>query len=432
MSKLAINGGTPVRVNKFPAHNYIQEEEKSAVNRVLDSGILSRYLGCWDSDFYGGPEVRAFEEEWAKYFGVKHAIAVNSATSGLICAIGAVGISPGDEVLVSPYSMCVSATAPLWYGGIPVFVDIEEDYFCIDPNLVEEKITEKTKAILAVDLFGQPYNAEKINAIAQKYNLVVIEDCAQAPQAMYKNKFAGTLGDLGVYSLNYHKHIHTGEGGVVVTNNDELANRVQLIRNHAEAVVEEKKDKNRVNMIGQNYRLTEIQAAIGRAQLRKLKNLITERVQNCEYIGNQISQIPGIEVPMVREHATHSYYVQPLLFNEEVVGVSRDIFIRAVSAELSTTELRECEGPLIGCGYVKPLYLLPLFQDRQVFGNSGYPFNLASKFISYKKGLCPVAENLYEKKLFTHEFMRPPANKVDLYDVVKAFEKVYENKNELI
>ena len=194
MENLAINGGEKVRKKLFPAYKYIGEEEKSAVNRVLDSGILSRYLGCWHKDFYGGSEVQAFEKEWADYFQVKHAIAVNSCTSGLIVALGAIGISPGDEVVVSPYTMCASVTAPLWYGGIPVFADIEEEYFCLDPRSVEKKITERTKAIIAVDLFGQPYNAEAINTIAKKHNLIVIEDCAQAPGAKYQDKFAGTLG----------------------------------------------------------------------------------------------------------------------------------------------------------------------------------------------------------------------------------------------
>lgn len=430
MSKLAIFGGEPVRREKFPAYRVVGEEEKKEVSRVIDSGILSRYLGCWHPDFYGGPEVQAFEKEWAEYFGVKHAIAVNSCTSGLITAVGAIGIEPGDEIIVSPYTMAVSATAPLWYGGIPVFADIEEGYFCLDPNSIEKKITPRTKAIIVVDIFGQPYDADKINAIAKKYNLLVIEDCAQAPGAKYKEKFAGTLGDIGVYSLNYHKHIHTGEGGVLVTNNDELAEKLRLIRNHAEAVVENKGVQDLVNMVGFNFRLTEIQAAIGRAQLRKLKFLVEDRIKNCEYVADNLSKIPGIYGPKIREGATHVYYVQPFLFDEKTVGVIREKFIEAVKAELPVTELRELEGQQIECGYIKPLYLLPLFQKKIAFGKNGYPFNLSSS-INYEKGLCPVAERMYEKELFSHEFMRPPAKKEDLDDVIKAFKKVYEFRSEL-
>lgn len=419
-----------MRKKLFPAYQFIGEEEKRAVARVMDSGVLSRYLGCWHDDFYGGPEVRAFEKEWAEYFGVQHAIAVNSATSGLIAAVGALGIGPGDEVIVTPYTMCATATAPLWYGAIPVFADVEPEYFCLDPRAVEARITPRTKAIMAVDLFGQPYDADQINAVAKKHNLKIIEDCAQAPGAMYKTRMAGTLGDIGVFSLNYHKHIHTGEGGVVVTNDDELAERVRLIRNHAEAVVEDRGYADMINMVGFNFRLTEIGAAIGRVQLRKLKELLDRRIDNCKYLNGKLSQFPGIIAPPVRADATHAYYMQPFLFDENIVGVPRDIFINAVKAELPATELRELEGQQMGVGYTKPLYLLPLFQKRIAFGTGGYPFTSSAYqgTVSYEKGICPVAERLYERKLFAHEFMRPPASKDDLDDVVRAFEKVYEHR----
>ena len=159
MGKLAIHGGTPVRTKQFPAYNVIGDEEKEVVQRVMESGILSRFLGSWHSDFYGGPEVQVFEKEWADYFDVKHAIAVNSCTSGLYCAIGASGVGPGDEVIVSPYTMSASATSVIIFNAVPVFADIEPDYFCLDPASVESKITERTKAIVVVDIFGQPYGS---------------------------------------------------------------------------------------------------------------------------------------------------------------------------------------------------------------------------------------------------------------------------------
>lgn len=432
MSKLAINGGRPLRTKLFPAYHVIGKEEKKAANRVLDSGILSRYLGSWDKDFYGGPEVQAFEKEWARYFGVKHAIAVNSCTSGLQCAVGATGIGPGDEVIVSPYTMSASATAPLWYGAIPIFADVEPDYFCLDPKSVRARLTPRTKAIIVVDIFGQPYDATAINRLAKKHNLWVIEDCAQAPGATYRNKFAGTLADIGVYSLNYHKHIHTGEGGVVVTNNDILADRIRLIRNHAEAVVGDKGVTDLTNMVGFNFRLTEIQAAIGREQLKKLKALVATRIDNCRYLADKLAEIPGITPAPVRPGATHAYYVQPFLFDEHRVGIGRDVFIKAVKAELPSTKSRELEGAQISVGYVKPLYLLPIFQKKAGFGKQGYPFNLPSgKAAVYRNGMCPVVERMHGKEIFLHDIMHASLKKSDLHDVAAAFKKVYRYRAEL-
>jgi dTDP-4-amino-4,6-dideoxygalactose transaminase len=220
---------------------------------------------------------------------------------------------------------------------------------------------------------------------------------------------------------------------MVTTNDDRLAERVRLIRNHAEAVVEDKGEHDLVNMVGFNFRLTEMQAAIGRAQLRKLGMLLADRQKNCAYLAEKLSRIPGIVSPPVREGASHAYYVQPFLYDETVSGVRRDRFIEAVKAELPATALRELEGQQIGVGYTKPLYLLPLFQKRIAFGSEGFPFTLATgdRAVSYDKGMCPVAERLHEQTLFTHEFMRPPATREDLDDVVRAFEKVYEHREEL-
>ncbi len=428
---LAICGGTPVRTQPFPPYRVIGEEEKEAVLQVLDSGILSRYLGCWHEDFYGGPQVQALEREWAEYFGVKHAMAVNSCTSGLYCAVGATGVEPGEEIIVSPYTMTASATAALIFNAVPVFADIEADCFCLDPQSVEERITSRTRAIIVVDICGQPYDAERLNAIAKKHGLYVIEDCAQAPGAFYQGKAAGTLADLGVYSLNYHKHIHCGEGGVVVTNDDALADRVRLIRNHAEAVVKDKGVTEIVNLIGFNFRLPEMEAAITRCQLRKLQRLVAVRQENCAYLAERLGRIPAIIPPAVREGCTHVYYVHPFKFNQDLAGVGRDVFINAVRAELPVTTLREKEGPLLSCGYVEPLYLQPLYQQRIAYGSKGCPFTAPwyGGTVSYAKGICPVTERMYERELFTHEMMRPGMTREDLDDVVKAFAKVWEQRH---
>lgn len=435
MSKLAINGGEKVRTKKFPAYKPIGKEELEHATRVFEDSIFSRFLGCWHEDFYGGPQVQALEKKWAKYFGVKHAISVNSATSALYCAVGAIETEPFDEIIVSPYTMCASATAPLIYNAIPVFADVEPDCFCLDVKSIEEKITNKTKAIIVVDILGQPYNALEINALAKKYNLKIIEDCAQAPFAKLNGKFAGTLGDIGIYSLNYHKHIHCGEGGILVTNDDELANKIRLIRNHAEAVIEAKGDKNLTNMFGFNFRMTEIECAIANEQLDKLENLVIQRRENIKYLEDNLKDLPFLTMTKVRNGAEHAYYQHAFLYNEKIAGIHRNIFVKAVCAELMPIELRETEGIKVSCGYVKPLYLAPMFQNKIAYGSKGFPWNYAEKennrIYNYSKGICPIVEDLHYNKLIAHEYMRPGMTQEDLDDVIKAFVKVSENIEEL-
>lgn len=428
--KLAINGGSPVRVKPFPAYITVGEEEKEAVYRVMDSGILSRYLGANHEQFMGGVEVQALEKEWAQKYNARHALAVNSASSGIICALGAAGIGPGDEVIVTPWSMCISATAPLFYGAIPVFADIEKDCFCIDPADIERKITPRTRAIIAVDIFGQPYDADAINAIAQKYGIPVIEDAAQAPGATLHGKYAGTLGTIGIYSLNYHKHIQCGEGGVIVTNDDALAKRLALIRNHAEAVVEGMGESNLVNMLGYNFRMTELEAAVARCQLNKLDSLNNARLEKVKYLEKELKNIPCLEMPKIRRDAKHVYYVHACKFDENQAGIPASRFVEAIRAELPSFRLREKEGTKLGCGYVKPLYKMPVFQQKIAIGKHGWPFN-QNPNLDYTGVLCPTCEEMYNGKIITHEFMLPSMQKDDLDYVTDAFMKVWENRNEL-
>ena len=432
MSRLALFGGDKVRKEYFPAYNVIGEEERVAVDRVIQSGVLSRFLGCWHKDFFGGPEVQALEKEWASYFGVKHAISVNSATSALYCAVGAAKVGPGDEVIVSPYTMAASATAALAYNAVPVFADIEPEYFCVSAQSVEDKITERTKAIIVVDIFGQPYDVDGINALAKKHGLIVIEDAAQAPGAKINGRYAGTLGDMGIFSLNYHKHIHCGEGGIVVTNDDLMAERVRLIRNHAEVVVGAKGFNDLVNMIGFNLRMTELEAAIAREQLKKLSALLLLRQENVTYLNSQLNQIPCLTMPAVRKGAEHASYLHAVKFSSDLAGVARERFVEAVKAELAPTMGHDDEV-YIGCGYVKPIYLEPLYQNLVGYGDKGCPFKCPwyKGELNYAKGLCPTAERMHFDEIITHEFIRPPMTRQDLDDVAMAFIKVWTNREEI-
>lgn len=435
MATLAINGGTPVRDKQdlFPAFNEIGKEEKAAAMRVLDSGLLSGFLGQWKDEFYGGPEVRALEKAWAEKFRVKHAVTMNSASNALIAAIGAVGIEPGDEVIVSPFSMCISATAPLFYGAVPVFADIEPEYFCLDPKSIEERITPRTKAILVVDIFGGAHDADAINAIAQKHGLKVIADSAQCPGALYKDHLVGTLSDIGVYSLNVHKNIHTGEGAVAVTNDDRLARRLQLIRNHAEAVVAGGiGETDLTNLVGYNSRLNELEAAIGQEQLKKMDALNAIRRTNVEYLAKKCQDMPGFRPAPERPGTRSAFHHMPFLYDEQTVGVPRDRFVEAIQAELPATRMREFSGPLI-YGKYSNIHRYPLFQQQIAFGSKGYPFTSPhyTGKANYAVGICPVAEQLYESGYIGTEMMRPGMEQKDLDDVLEAFHKVYRHRAEL-
>lgn len=427
MAKLAINGASKVRNELFPKYNSIDQKEIDAVVEVMKSGVLSKYLGAWHEDFYGGDKIKEFEAAWSKYFGVKHSVSVNSNTSGLIIALGACGVGLGDEVLVSPYSMAISASAPLFWNATPVFCDLEPNTYGFCTESIKKNITKDTKAIVVVHIFGCPSNMDEIMQIAKEHNLYVIEDCAQAPGAKYDNKYVGTIGDIGVFSLNYHKHIHTGEGGVCISNNDTLANKMQLIRNHAESIVENKGEKSLENMLGYNFRLTEIQAAIGIEQLKKLDAEVAIRQEYAALYDAALDKYPFINVTKL-ENRTHSYYAQAFEFLEDVAGVSRNKFISAVKAELTAVQERENEGVPIGEGYVKPLYLIPMFQNKIAYNKPNFAFKDS---VSYEKGTCPNVERFHYKTLWAHDFTRSPLTKEDVTDVIAAYVKVCENIDEL-
>ncbi|MNR75305.1 UDP-4-amino-4-deoxy-L-arabinose--oxoglutarate aminotransferase [compost metagenome] len=417
MTKLAILGGDPVLPHPLPAYPSVGRAEQDAVARVVESGILSSFYGTWGDQYMGGPKIRAFEEQWSERFRVKHAVSVNSATSGLFAAMGAIGIQPGDEVIVPPYTMSATVMAPLIYGGIPVFVDIEPETFCLDPEAVRRAITPRTKAILVVNLFGHPAKLHELMAIAQEHGLKLVEDNAQGPLAMEGDQYAGTVGHIGVFSLNYHKHIHTGEGGMCVTNDDELALRLQLIRNHGENAAEVLGLEDLTNLVGFNYRMTELSAAIGIEQLKQVDTHVERRVQLAEALTEGLSDLPGLIPPVVREGCRHVYYVWAARYDESVVGISREQFSQALTAE----------GFPHFTGYVRPLYRLPLFQKRVAFG--AYPFNLTT--VQYEAGMCSVTERMWQKEFLGFEPCMYDVQPDQVNRLIEAVRKVYQHREAL-
>jgi perosamine synthetase len=346
----------------------IGKKEEEAVLRVIRSGCLSGFQGNWSENFYGGTEVKALESEWSNYFNIKHSISCNSATSGLWAALAAIGINPGDEIIVSPYTMTCSASMPLHFKAIPVFADIESDFYCLDPIDIERKITNKTRAIIAVDLFGLCCDYDAINEIADRkgkeygHKIYVLEDAAQAAGAKYKGKYAGTLGDIGVFSLNVHKPIQCGEGGVIATNDTDLANRLRLVINHAEAVTNDMHRQECLpddltfeyySLVGMNLRMTELSAAIAREQLKKLEGII-----------NALQEYAGCFPVKIRADCEHSFYRYAYIADDP----KQDIEL-----------YNEWLAFNIKRHYIKPIYQMPLFQS-----------------LGYDQHCCPVCEQVDE------------------------------------
>ena len=418
--ELAINGGEPVRTKPWQDNITTGEEEKQAAMRVFNSGYLSLFEGSHTPDhpfsFKGGPEVQALEDEWCEYYDVKYSVSMNSATSGLYAAIGALSIGYGDEVIVSPYTMTACALAPMIYGAIPVFADVDLETGCLDPESLKTKLTERTKAILVVHQFGFPANMESIMDFAKNNKLYVIEDCAQAHGAKFQNKHVGTIGDVGVFSMNVNKTIQSGEGGVCITKDKDLHYRLALIRNHGEAVVEAAEYDDIINIAGFNYRMTELQAAVCRVQLGKLDGLNAARLKLVKQLNNGLRVFDFLVVPEEKYDCESTYYVYPLKFLSEIAGIKREQFVEAVNAE----------GINFFQGYVKPLYTQPVYQKRSLFKN-GYPFSAIenkSCRMEYNIGICPNAEKLYFDQMIINEHIRLPNTEEDVRDIINAIHKI--------
>jgi len=423
--KLAILGGQPILKKPLPGYNSLGKEEEKAVLAVMKKKILSDFVGRAGDKFLGGEYVRKFEAEICRYFKVKYAVSFNSASTALQAAVAALGIGPGDEVITSPYTMSASASAILLNNAIPVFADIDPDTFCLDAISIKNNISKRTKAIMLINLFGGSADFGKIMPLAKKHNLKIIEDNAQSIGAKYKNKYLGTIGDIGVFSFNVHKSLQCGEGGVLVTDNKKLAFRAQLIRNHGEVVIDDLYDENKIYepIVGSNYRLSELQAAIASEQLKKINILNKPRQELADYLTSKLQEFKWLEPPKVLKNSSHVYYVYPFKFFENKIGISRPTFAQAMKAE----------GFPLGQGYVKPLYLMPLYQKKEIYPESKFPF-ISKEYpagANYKKGICPVTECLWEKELLFTTICHPPLTAKDMDLFIGAIKKIERNKKEL-
>jgi dTDP-4-amino-4,6-dideoxygalactose transaminase len=416
-SRLAVFGGPKIRELPFPPYPIIGEEERRAVLDVLDEGRLSTFIASPGEHFLGGRRIREFERAFAEYHGARFAVAFNSATAALHAAVVGVGVQGGEEVIVPPYTFTSTATCALMAGAIPVFADVEAETFCLDPDAVEAAVSPLSRAMIPVHLFGHPAPMDRLVQVARRHSLKVVEDCAQAPGAVYHGKKVGTRGDCAVFSFQETKNLMTGEGGMLITDDSTIAEIAQLIRNHGEAVISGSAARTyRSEILGYNYRMTEFEAALGLVQLRHVGEQNRERQRLAGRLTAALDGIPGLRPPVVRPGCEHVFYVYPLLYDDEIWGVPRDTFARALQAE----------GIPVGAGYVRPLYWSPLYQERKAWAFQHYRGSAA-----YKHGLCPVTEELHLKKMLVIPVVRPPAQDRDMEEIAAAIKKVWEHRGEL-
>lgn len=417
--RLALLGGDPVRSKPFPSYPILGKAEEKAVLTVLRRGTLSGF----PANFLGGEEVRAFEREFAAAMGAKHGIAVNSGTAALHVAIAALNVGPGDEVIVPCYTFTATATAVLHHNATPVFIDVDPKTFCVTAERIEAAITPRTKAVIPVHLLGNVCRMDEIMAMARRRGIAVIEDNAQSPGAAFQGRWAGTFGHAGTFSFVETKNLVTGEGGMVLTDREDVAERCRLVRNHGECYVSGKPRSYVANILGWNYRMTEMEAAVGRVQLKKFNQMTERRVANGEYLNDRL-KFPGLTPPHTESDVRHVYHIYGMLFDETAAGLPRDLLLRALMAE----------GIPFSRGYPHPLYKNPIFQEGTVYGSDGCPFTCrpGKKGPDYRSLFLPVAEELGRTKALWTSVIRPPATRRDMNDVVRAFEKIYENRAVLL
>jgi len=404
MDKLAIDGGEPVRKNLLPyGHQWIDEADIQAVAEVLRSDWLTT-----------GPKVGEFERAFVDFVGAKEAVAVNNGTAALHTAMYAADIGAGDsargitkdenipraEVIVPPMTFASTANCIVFQGGTPVFADVDPETLLIDPAQVEAKITPRTKAIIAVDYAGQPCDYDALRAIADRHGLTLVADACHALGGSYKGRPVGSLADLNSFSFHPVKHITTGEGGMITTDDPELAQRMRIFRNHGITTDHRQREQQgswfyEMVDLGYNYRLTDIQCALGISQLRKLSRWVKRRQEIARCYDQAFAEIPTVEPLEVRKDVSHAYHIYMIRLNLAQLRVTRAKVFSALRAE----------GIGVNVHYI-PVHLHPFYRER--FGTG--------------PGLCPVAEAVYEGLITLPMF--PAMTDADVDDVILAISKV--------
>jgi len=394
MSTLALLGGKPVRDSFLPYFLHAIEQEE--INEVIDT-LKSNWITT-------GPKTHQFEEMFREYVGCKHAIALNSCTAGLHLALVAAGIGEGDEVITSPLTFAATVNVIVHQGAKPIFVDIIPDTYNIDSGKIEAAISKKSKAIIPVHYAGQPCQMDEIMAIAKKYSLLVIEDAAHALSATYKGRKIGTIGDVTAFSFYATKIITTAEGGMVTTDNDELAEKIRLLSLHGISKDAWKRYSSEGSWYyeilypGYKYNMTDIQASMGIHQLKKLDRLQDVRKTIARLYTSAFKDMPEITEPYVDEQVQHTWHLYPILINTDLLKIDRNKFIEALKLENIGTSV-----------HFIPIHLHPYYQGR--FG--------------FKRGDFPNSEYVYERIISLPLY--PRMTERDAEDVMAAVKKIVEH-----
>ncbi|MFC5407538.1 DegT/DnrJ/EryC1/StrS family aminotransferase [Cohnella soli] len=403
MELLALHGGRPTRTEPFGSGKRFGEEEAKELLEALEQNTLF---------YYFGGKVNAFLSDFNKIYGTKYSVATSSGTAAIHVALGAAGVTVGDEVITSPITDQGTLIGILYQNAIPVFADVDPHTYNMDPTSIEAKITERTKAIVVVHLAGNPADMDAIMAVAKKHRIKVIEDCAQSYLSQYKGKYVGTIGDYGCFSTNDFKHISTGDGGIVTINSED---EEDYHFTHAFADKNYRRDRGEtyrdVEMLAPNYRMTELQGAVGVAQLKKLRWICETRTRHGDRISEGLSGVPGIAVPKVQEGCASTYFSYMLRLNGEELTCTRAEFCQALDAE----------GIPNMPGYIPDVvYMTRLFQNRTAYPGSHFPFDLNGT--TYERGLCPIAEQVLQTSVSIgiSEFY----SERDIEDIITGVRKV--------